>query len=83
MMKGNDVRVVFQLPRAVPKPIPDAKKTTPNPNVSKILPLTTFRTIDLEGNKNPGRLFSRFWTTEGGGGVRLLLSKLGPKRETR
>jgi DNA primase catalytic subunit len=29
-------------------------------NVSKILPVTTFRTIDLEGKKNYGLLFSRF-----------------------
>jgi hypothetical protein len=32
-----------------------------NSNVSKILSLTTLRTIDLAGNKNPGPLFSRFW----------------------
>ena len=31
-----------------------------NSNVSNILPLTTFRTIDLEGNKNSSPLFSRF-----------------------
>jgi hypothetical protein len=31
-----------------------------NPNVSKILPLTTLRTIDLGGKKNSGPLFSRF-----------------------
>jgi len=31
-----------------------------NSNVSKILSLTTLRTIDLAGNKNPGPLFSRF-----------------------
>jgi hypothetical protein len=31
-----------------------------NSNVSKILPLTTLRTIDLRGRKNPGSLFSRF-----------------------
>jgi hypothetical protein len=31
-----------------------------NPNVSKILPLTTFKTIDLGGRKISGRLFSRF-----------------------
>jgi hypothetical protein len=31
-----------------------------NSNVSKILPLTTFRTIDLAGRKNSGPLFSRF-----------------------
>jgi hypothetical protein len=32
-----------------------------NSNVSKILPLTTFRTIDLAGRKISGPLFSRFW----------------------
>ncbi len=31
-----------------------------NFNVSKILPLTTFRTIDLGGKKNSDPLFSRF-----------------------
>jgi hypothetical protein len=31
-----------------------------NSNVSKILPLTTFRTIDLAGGEISGRLFSRF-----------------------
>src|ERR1700685_187857 len=31
-----------------------------NSNVSKILPLTTFRTIDLGGRKNSGHLFSIF-----------------------
>jgi hypothetical protein len=31
-----------------------------NSNVSKILPLTTFRTIDLGGRKISGPLFSRF-----------------------
>jgi hypothetical protein len=31
-----------------------------NSNVSNILPLTTFRTIDLEGNKNSSPLFSIF-----------------------
>ena len=31
-----------------------------NLNVSNILPLTTFRTIDLGGRKNPSSLFSRF-----------------------
>src|SRR5579863_7539998 len=31
-----------------------------NSNVSKILPLTTFRTIDLAGRKNSDPLFSRF-----------------------
>ena len=31
-----------------------------NSNVSKILPVTTFRTIDLEGKKNSDSLFSRF-----------------------
>jgi hypothetical protein len=31
-----------------------------NSSVSKILPVTTLRTIDLEGKKNSDRLFSRF-----------------------
>ena len=31
-----------------------------NPNVSRILPLTTLRTIDLAGRKISGSLFSRF-----------------------
>ena len=31
-----------------------------NSNVSKMLPLTTFRTIDLGGRKISGPLFSRF-----------------------
>jgi hypothetical protein len=31
-----------------------------NSNVSKILPVTTFRTIDLGGKKNSSPLFSRF-----------------------
>jgi hypothetical protein len=38
-----------------------AKGKQPNSNVSKILPVTTLRTIDLEGKKNPAPLFSRFW----------------------
>jgi hypothetical protein len=32
----------------------------PNSNVLNILPVTTFRTIDLEGKKNFDPLFSRF-----------------------
>jgi hypothetical protein len=42
----------FQQPRA----------STPhhNSNVLNILPVTTLRTIDLEGKKNSGPLFSRF-----------------------
>src|SRR5580704_17308440 len=32
-----------------------------NPNVLNILPLTTLRTIDLEGTKNSDPLFSIFW----------------------
>jgi len=32
-----------------------------NSNVSRILPLTTFRTIDLGGKKISDRLFSRFY----------------------
>ncbi len=39
----------------------EPRKMHRNPNVSNILPLTTFRTIDLAGRKNPDRLFSRFW----------------------
>jgi len=31
-----------------------------NSNVCNILPITTLRTIDLQGTKNPDRLFSRF-----------------------
>jgi len=31
-----------------------------NPNVLNILPVTTLRTIDLAGKKNPGPLFSIF-----------------------
>jgi len=44
----------------VPKTEPEAARELHNPNVSKILPLTTFRTIDLGGGKISGRLFSRF-----------------------
>jgi hypothetical protein len=33
-----------------------------NSNVSKILPVTTLRTIDLGGKKISSRLFSIFWT---------------------
>jgi hypothetical protein len=53
-------------PRAKPECIsrevraPQGKRNRRNSNVSKILPLTTFRTIDLGGGKIPGRLFSRF-----------------------
>jgi hypothetical protein len=36
-------------------------KNHDNSNVSNILPLTTFRNIDLGGNRNRGRLFSRFY----------------------
>ncbi len=32
----------------------------PNSNVSKVLPVTTLRTIDLGGKKNSGPLFSGF-----------------------
>ena len=32
-----------------------------NSNVMNILPLTTFRTIDLAGRKNPDSLLSIFW----------------------
>jgi hypothetical protein len=44
----------------VPKAEPEASRKSRNSNVSKILPLTTFRTIDLGGGKISGRLFSRF-----------------------
>ena len=39
---------------------PQAADKHDNSNVSKILPLTTLRTIDLAGRKIPGCLFSRF-----------------------
>ena len=42
---------------AKPQPI----ETHRNPNVSKILPLTALRIIDLGGRKISGRLFSIFW----------------------
>ena len=45
----------------VPKTEPEAARELHNPNVSKILPLTIFRTIDLGGRKISGPLFSRFW----------------------
>jgi hypothetical protein len=35
-----------------------------NLNVLRILPVTTFRTIDLEGKKNSDPLFSRFCAEE-------------------
>ena len=44
----------------VPEMEPEAAGKLRNSNVSKILPLTTFRTIDLGGGKISGRLFSRF-----------------------
>jgi hypothetical protein len=44
----------------VPRMEPEAAGKPRNSNVSKILPLTTFRTIDLGGGKISGRLFSRF-----------------------
>ena len=37
-----------------------ARNAARNSNVSKILPLTTLRTIDLGGRKISGPLFSRF-----------------------
>ena len=40
---------------------PRAKWNRANSHVSKILPLTTFRTIDLGGKKNSTPLFSRFY----------------------
>jgi hypothetical protein len=45
---------------AVPGAESQAPVAAPNSNVSKILPLTTLRTIDLRGKKNSGPLFSRF-----------------------
>ncbi len=42
-----------------------------NSLVSKILPLTTLRTIDLGGKKNSGPLFSRFWAE-----TRVFLTKI-------
>jgi hypothetical protein len=45
---------------AVPGAESQAPVAAPNSNVSKILPLTTLRTIDLRGKKKSGPLFSRF-----------------------
>jgi hypothetical protein len=39
---------------------PQAASNRYNSNVWNILPVTTFRTIDLAGKKNSDRLFSRF-----------------------
>jgi hypothetical protein len=47
-------------PRSCSEAQPQPTKMRRNSNVSKILPLTTLRTIDLEGKKISGRLFSRF-----------------------
>ena len=44
-------------PRTEPKAVGHHR----NSNVPKILPVTTLRTIDLGGKKNPGPLFSIFW----------------------
>jgi hypothetical protein len=44
---------------AVPKTEPQATSNH-NSNVFKILLVTTLRTIDLEGKKSSGPLFSRF-----------------------
>src|ERR1700680_15204 len=45
---------------AVPKPNCRAAGERRNSNVWNILPVTTLRTIDLEGKKNSDPLFSRF-----------------------
>jgi hypothetical protein len=45
---------------AVPKPNRAAEAKDRNSNLSNILPVTTFKTIDLEGKKISGPLFSRF-----------------------
>ena len=47
--------------RRVPKRAHVQAANTDNSNVSRILPLTTFRTIDLGGGKNSDPLFSRFY----------------------
>jgi hypothetical protein len=39
---------------------PQAANARYNSNVSNVLPVTTLRTIDLEGKKNSSLLFSRF-----------------------
>jgi hypothetical protein len=52
-------RLLTRWPRG-PKMEPPVVGRHRNSNVSKILPLTTFGTIDLGGNKISGRLFSRF-----------------------
>ncbi len=43
---------------------PQAASAHPNSNVLNILPVTTLRTIDLEGEKNSSPLFSRFCTEQ-------------------
>jgi hypothetical protein len=45
---------------AAPATESQAPVAAPNSNVSKILPLTTLRTIDLRGKKISGPLFSIF-----------------------
>src|ERR1700719_3926106 len=49
-------------PRRTPKAELQAGRSRHNSNVSNILPLTTFKTIDLGGKKISGPLFSGFWT---------------------
>jgi hypothetical protein len=44
----------------MPKTKTQAQDEPYNSNVWNILPLTNFRTIDLQGKKNFGALFSRF-----------------------
>jgi len=41
--------------------VPKRASEHDNPNVWNILPVTTLRTIDLEGRKNSDPLFFRFW----------------------
>jgi hypothetical protein len=51
---------VSAIPACSSKTEPQATDKGRNSNVSKILPVTTFRTIDLRGRKISDRLFSRF-----------------------
>ena len=58
IMNGKLLEILIS---KVPEMEPKAAGKLRNSNVSKILPLTTFRTIDLGGGKISGPLFSRFW----------------------
>jgi len=60
MMKRN-TSSLRQLRSAASRNQLQAAENQRNSNVSKILPLTTFRTIDLAGRKNSIPLFSRFY----------------------